>query len=78
MITIPTGGTDADDASPYDLPRGTCAACGSSHVRHLVIGLPAAADALTETPPWVEWVGCIHPGYDRQCEQCGLTWSADG
>ncbi len=75
---IPRGGADADDVAPYDVPRGTCPSCGSGAVRHLRIGLVVAREDATETPPWVDWVGCVHPGYDRQCEPCGLTWSADG
>ena len=73
MMT-PPGGIDADEATPYDVPRGSCPACGGSDVRHLVIGMPGDPEAMIQTPSWVEWAGCMHPGYDRQCERCGLTW----
>lgn len=76
-MMIPPGGIDADEAMPYDLPRGRCPSCDASEVRHLVIGLPGAPEAMTSTPSWVEWVGCVHPGYDRECEQCGLTWMSE-
>ena len=42
---------------------------------HLIIGLPANLDDMTGTPGWVDWVGCLHPGYDRRCDECGLAWS---
>lgn len=76
-MMLSPGGTGADDVTPYDLPRGSCPVCGSGAVRHLVIGLPADPEAVTGTPTWVEWVGCVHPGYDRECEQCGLTWESE-
>ncbi|GAA2470902.1 hypothetical protein GCM10009858_05240 [Terrabacter carboxydivorans] len=74
---IPPAGTDADEAMAYDLPRGSCPACGVGEVRHLVIGLPGDPDAVTNSPAWVEWVGCMHPGHDRECERCGLTWISE-
>lgn len=76
-MMFPPGGIDADHAAPYDVPRGNCPACGGSEVRHLVIGLPSLSDAVTSSPAWVEWVGCVHPGYDRECERCGLTWISE-
>ena len=27
-------------------------------------------------PDWVSWVGCVHPGFDRSCAECGLTWDS--
>ena len=32
---------------------------------------------MESTPAWVEWVGCLHPGYNRQCRRCGSTWTDD-
>jgi hypothetical protein len=29
---------------------------------------------METAPSWVEWTGCIHPGYTRRCGRCGLTW----
>jgi hypothetical protein len=51
-MMIPPGGIDADEAMPYDLPRGRCPSCDASEVRHLVIGLPGAPEAMTSTPSW--------------------------
>jgi hypothetical protein len=61
----------------YDLPRGICPRCGSGDVWHLWIGMPALPGSMDATPDWVEWVGCVHPGHDRECDTCGLTWTAD-
>jgi hypothetical protein len=61
---------------PYDLPRGDCPGCGSGDVGHLWIGMPALPGSMDATPDWVEWVGCEHPGHDRECDDCGLTWTA--
>jgi hypothetical protein len=62
---------------PYDVPRGTCPRCGSGDVRHLVIGMPALPESMSATPDWVEWVGCLHPGHDRECDACGLDWTVE-
>lgn len=59
------------DAVPYVVPRGSCPACGSGEVIHLVIGMPANPEAWGSGPDWVRWVGCVHPGWDRECAQCG-------
>jgi hypothetical protein len=69
---------DSDDPTQvtYDLPRGTCHRCGGEAIRHLVIGLPAGPAAINMTPAWVDWIGCVHPGYDRECDDCGFTWAA--
>jgi ribosomal protein S27AE len=69
-----------DDSSsvPYDIPRGTCPRCGSAEVRHLVIGMPTGPGAFDTTPDWVTWVGCMHPGHDRECARCGTAWTFDG
>ena len=77
MMILPDDG-DGAEASPYDVPRGTCPVCASSEVRHLVIGLPADPEPSAGSPPWVEWVGCLHPGYDRACNRCGVQWDSDG
>lgn len=63
-----------DDFEPYDVPRGTCPQCGSNDVRHLIIGLPAGPEPMNNTPQWVVWVGCVPPGHNRECDQCGLAW----
>jgi hypothetical protein len=68
----------AGDAVPHDVPRGTCASCGSDEVVHLVIGMPASAEAWGSGPDWVNWVGCVHPGWDRECRRCGACWSVHG
>ena len=77
-MTIRRDDGKADEESAYDVPRGTCPACGGSEIRHLVIGLPADPGPLASTPTWVEWVGCLHPGYDRECERCGVQWDSAG
>ena len=48
---------------------------GAGAVKHLVIGYFEHPEAMETTPAWVEWVGCMHPGYHRECRGCGLTWS---
>jgi hypothetical protein len=65
------------ELEPYALPRGTCPRCGSGDVRHLMIGMPAHPQSMDSTPRWVEWVGCMHPGHDRECDGCGLDWTDD-
>jgi hypothetical protein len=65
------------EIEPYDLPRGTCPECGSGDVRHLMIGMPADPESMDSTPTWVEWVVCLHPGHDRECDHCGLDWTDD-
>ena len=67
---------DGEPAPPYDVPRGTCPRCGSDQVVHLVIGMPATPEEFGSGPDWVSWVGCIHPGFDRSCADCGHTWDA--
>jgi hypothetical protein len=66
------------EPEPYDVPRGTCPECGSRAVRHLMIGYPVDPEALDSLPTWVEFVGCMHPGHDRECGRCGLAWLDDG
>jgi hypothetical protein len=63
-----------DAVESYDSPRGTCPRCGGGEVRHLIIGLPAGPEPMSRTPTWVDWVGCSHPGHDRECDTCGLLW----
>jgi hypothetical protein len=65
------------EPEPYALPRGSCPRCGSGDVRHLMIGMPAHPQSMDSTPSWVEWVGCMHPGHDRECDGCGLDWTDD-
>jgi hypothetical protein len=76
-MMLPPGGVDDDEVAPYDDPCRHCPACGGGEVRHLVIGMPIDPEAMTRTPAWVDWVGCGHPGYDRECERCGLTWDSE-
>jgi hypothetical protein len=60
---------------PYDVLRGTCPSCGSGEVVHLIIGMPSGLDAMSGHPDWVRWVGCLHPGFERECGSCGATWN---
>lgn len=71
-MILPSDG--ADEAS-YEVPRGTCPSCGSGSVIHLVIGMPSGPDVMDGAPEWVQWVGCVHPGYNRECSSCGVTWT---
>lgn len=64
------------EREPYHVPRGICPTCGSGDITHLVIGLPTGPDVMTGDPTWVRWIGCVHPGYDRECTSCGSTWTA--
>ncbi|CCH78209.1 hypothetical protein BN12_2620024 [Nostocoides japonicum T1-X7] len=61
---------------PYNAPRGTCPSCGSGEVVHLIIGMPIGQDVMDGDPDWVHWVGCMHPGFDRECYACGATWNS--
>lgn len=69
-------GSSSADEWLYDVVRGRCPRCDSGAVGHLIIGEPVYPDALGATPDWVCWVGCVHPGYNRSCEACGLTWTS--
>ena len=75
-MMLPPGESADDVYAPYDPPRGTCPRCGSGSVGHLAIGLPAGPVETAGTPAWVHWVGCLHPGHDRECEGCGFAWLA--
>ena len=75
-MMLPPDEFDEVEIEPYDVPRGVCPRCGSSEVRHIVIGLPAGPEVMEGTPEWVAWVGCDHPGYDRECHPCGLAWTS--
>lgn len=66
---------DSEDSEPYDLPRGRCPHCGAGGIVHLVIGMPTGPRAMAESPPWVWWVGCLHPGYNRRCPACWGVWT---
>jgi hypothetical protein len=46
-------------------------------VTHLLIGMPSGEPG-PDMPTWVAFVGCCHPGYDRDCDACGLRWSHGG
>ena len=74
-MMLPPDDLDAEDFEPYDVPRGSCPRCGSNDIRHLLIGLPAGPEPMNSTPVWVEWVGCVHPGHDRECDSCGFAWT---
>lgn len=57
-------------------PRGTCPACHSEEVTHIVIGMPDF-DLMQLAPSWVEFAGCVvDSSADRRCESCGRTWQA--
>ena len=60
----------------YAKVRGVCARCNSPEVRHLVIGEMLYVKVEGGTPDWVDYVGCLHPGYDRECQTCGHQWTA--
>ena len=72
---LPPDRWDVGEPMPYDVPRGTCPRCGTDQVVHLVIGMPLPDD-LMDGPDWVSWIGCIHPGFDRSCAECGWTWDS--
>ena len=40
--------------------------------------MPARPEDQGIGPEWVSWVGCIHPGYNRSCDDCGHTWDGPG
>lgn len=65
------------ESNPHEPPRGQCPRCRSQNVVHLAIGLPMDPDAIHGTPHWVRWVGCVHPGYTRECADCALTWTPE-
>ncbi|HEY0903363.1 MAG TPA: hypothetical protein VGE14_05685 [Marmoricola sp.] len=58
-----------------DLARGVCPRCGSGEVFHLLIGMPSSPEAWGSGPDWLHWVGCVHPGHERECGACGHFWS---
>lgn len=64
------------EPAPYDCPRGTCPACGSGEVNHLILGMPADSSDSPQDPAWLLWAGCDHPGYNRVCRSCAATWTS--
>lgn len=56
--------------------RGNCPRCGSGEIVQLVIGVPSGAEVMGGGPDWLRWVGCDHPGYDRECRACDHAWLA--
>lgn len=59
----------------YRTARGRCPRCDSRSVTHLVIGMPASTDDMQWVQNWVVSVGCVQPGYNRECADCGLGWT---
>lgn len=74
-MMLPPDEFDHADFKRYHVPRGTCPRCGSNDIRHLIIGLPAGPEPVNSTPEWVDWVGCAHPGHDRECNHCEFQWT---
>lgn len=58
--------------------RGVCPRCGSHNVRHLMIGLISGPEKLERLPDWVSYLGCMHPGHLRECDDCGVGWGLAG
>jgi hypothetical protein len=56
------------------IARGTCPRCASSDVTYQLIRMVIQSEADERLPEWVVPVGCVHPGYDRECATCGFTW----
>ncbi len=75
MVFLPDDEGDTVPAA-YDVPRGNCPSCGSGEVTHLVIGMSSGPTDMDGSPAWVCWVGCLDPGFDRQCSTCAASWSA--
>jgi len=75
MAWFPDGDDGWGEREPYSVERGTCVFCGSGEVVHLVIGMPLGPVDPDLHPEWVHWVGCIHPGYARECRTCGARWT---
>ena len=57
--------------------RSPCPRCASGHVEALFIGDYLLGDWMNDKPDWVKMVGCLHPGYDRECLACGNQWDQD-
>lgn len=70
---LPLEARTTEPDEPRAPERGTCPRCGSGEVVHLVIGMPGPSGDVGG-PEWVRWVGCVHPGHDRECRSCGATW----
>lgn len=74
-MMLPLDELDGHEVEPYDIPRSTCPRCGSGDIRRLLIGRPTGPHPMNSTPDWVARVGCVHLGYDRERDDCGLAWS---
>ena len=59
------------------LRRSSCPKCGSGDVEVLCIGDYMVGEWMNDKPDWVRMVGCLHPGYDRECLACGNQWEQD-
>ena len=66
----------ATKAKRYGVPRGTCPACGSGDVEHLIIGLQPVSLEQGMEPDWVISVGCVDEGFDRHCRACNSVWES--
>ena len=73
-MMLPPDDVDRRGVASYEQPRGACPRCRSGNVRHLVTGMPSGPNAGAD-PDWVARVGSVHPGYDRECLDCGLSWT---
>lgn len=66
---------DDSEQKVVNVPRGICPECGSGEVMHLLIGMLLMEECATSQQDWVRVVGCVHPGYNRECASCGATWT---
>jgi hypothetical protein len=75
-IALPPNREELWPGVPYEVPRGTCPRCGSDQVVHMIIGLLASGPDRLRVPSWACLLGCVHPGFDRSCAECGHTWDS--
>jgi hypothetical protein len=43
-----------------------------------MIGLVTGVEQLQGLPDWVSYLGCMHPGHLRECDDCGVGWELTG
>jgi hypothetical protein len=73
-MMLPLDELDGYEVESYDVPPARARDVGEA-TSATSSSAPAGPEPMNSTPDWVAWVGCVHPGDDRERDDCGLAWS---